>query len=110
MPEFLTSIIDWFHATQIPEQIQNVEVLALFQNPYFLVPFIGMIIYFLYKQAVNNLLIMAICIGLWIFTGTDMVQSAVVAGEIQIGKVLPVIGVGMAGMGALVYLVFIKGD
>ncbi len=110
MAEIFVSIIDWLAATQIPEQLKTVDVKGLFQNAYFLVPFIAMIIYFLYKQAVNNLIITALLIALWWFTGTEMVANAVVNGEIQISKILPVAGVGMAGLGVLVYLLFIKQD
>lgn len=110
MTEFFASIIDWLVATKVPEQLQTVDVKGLFQNTYFLVPFIAMIIYFLYKQAVNNLIITALAVGLWWFSGTDMVQSAVVGGELQLSKVIPVAGVGMAGLGVLVYLLFIKQD
>ena len=110
MVEIFGSIIDWFTATKVPEQLQSVDLKGLFQNTYFLVPFISMIIYFLYKQAVNNLIITALIIGLWWFSGTNMVQSAVVDGELQLSKVLPVVGVGMSGLGVLIYLLFIKQD
>ena len=110
MAEFFASIVDWVAATKIPEQLQDVDIKGLFQNTNFLVPFIGMIIYFLYKQAINNLIITALIIFLWWFSGTTMVANAVVEGEIQIGKILPVAGVGMAGLGILVYLLFIKDD
>jgi hypothetical protein len=110
MTEFFASIIDWFVATRVPEQINTVDIKGLFQNSYFLVPFIGMVIYFLYKQAVNNLIITALAIFLWWFSGTDFVRGAVVGGELQLSRVLPVAGVGMAGLAILVYLLFIKQD
>ncbi len=110
MTGFFASIIDWCAATKVPEQLQAVDIQGLFQNTHFLVPFIGMIIYFLYKQAVNNLIITALVVFLWWFSGTDMVTNAVVDGNLQLGKVLPVAGVGMTGLGILVYLLFIKDD
>lgn len=53
---------------------------------------------------------MAICIGLWYFTGTSYVTEAVVDGELNMGKVLPLVGIGGVGVGSLVYLLIIRGD
>jgi len=42
---FFSSISDLLQATHLPEQISDVDVTALFSNPWFLVPFVGFIIY-----------------------------------------------------------------
>ncbi len=110
VPGFVKSTIDWVHHTQVLEQIRAVDVSGLFHNPYFLVPFICLMIYYLYKQAINNLIITALGIGLWYFSGTDYVKSAVVGGVVQIGHILPIAGVGIFGIGVLIYLVFIRQD
>jgi len=110
MPDFLVSIIDWVDGTQVPAQVREVDF-ALFQNPYFLVPFIAMVVYFLYKQAFTNLMISGLVIGFWWFSGTDMVRGAISAeGELQLSKVLPVVGISVAGVAVLVYLLFIRTD
>nr|MBF0221310.1 hypothetical protein [Desulfobulbaceae bacterium] len=110
MPEFLTSIVDWINSTKVLDQIRDVDALGLFKNTYFLVPFIGVIIYYLYKQAFTSLAIMALAIGLWYFSGTEYVSGAIVNGEIQLDKLLPTIAVGVGGIGTLVYLLFIRQD
>ena len=110
MPDFLVPIIDWIIRTQVLEQISEVDAKALFHNPYFLVPFICLVIYYLYKQAVNNLVIMGLGIGLWFFSGTDYVRTAVVGDQLQLSRVLPIVGVGMAGVAIMVYLIFIRQD
>ncbi len=110
MPEFLHSIADWFKHTQVFDQIGAVDVNGLFHNPYFLVPFICLIIYYLYKQAINNLVIIALSMGLWYFSGTEYVKGVMVNGEIQIGHILPIAGVGVAGIAVLIYMVFIHQD
>ncbi len=110
MSDFFIAIGDWFTKTQVIEQLQNVDVKGLFQNPYFLVPFIALIIYNLYKQAINNLGVIGIALGLWMFTGTSYVQNAVVDGEVQMGNILPLAGVGIVGIGALIYLLFMRND
>lgn len=110
MAEFFSSFSAWISSTQVLEQISAVDVKNLFRNSYFLVPFISLLIYYLYKQAFNKLAIMAICIGLWYFTGTSYVTEAVVDGELNMGKVLPLVGIGGVGVGSLVYLLIIRGD
>jgi len=110
MADLLARVSEWITDTQVLEQIRSVDADALFHNPYFLVPFICVVIHQLYKQAINNLAIMALCIGLWYFSGTDYVRGAVVGGEVQIGKILPIAGVGVAGIAVLIYLVFIRQD
>ena len=110
MTDILASISAWIDHTQVLTQIRNVDVKGLFQNSYFLVPFIAVIIYNLYKQAVNNLVIIAVCLGLWYLSGTDYVRGAVVDGEIQISKILPLAGVGVGGVATVVYLLFIRSE
>lgn len=110
MSDFLVGISEWVKQTQVLEQIRGVDVKGLFHNPYFLAPFICLIIYNLYRQTFNNLIIIAVCLGLWYFSGTEMVRGAVVDGVIQIGKILPIAGVGIGGIGILVYLLFIRQD
>ena len=108
MPDFLIRAGEWIHQTQVLEQIKAVDGSGLFHNPYFLAPFICLIIYNLYRQTFTNLVIIAVGLGLWYFSGTDYVRGAVVDGEIQIGKILPLAGVGIGGIAVLVYLLFIR--
>ncbi|MDD5758605.1 MAG: hypothetical protein PHI06_05940 [Desulfobulbaceae bacterium] len=110
MPDFLNRAIEWIHQTQVLEQIQAVDVSGLFHNPYFLAPFICVIIYNLYRQTFTNLIIIAIGLGLWYFSGTDYVRGAVIDGQVQISKIIPLAGVGIGSIGVLVYLLFIRQD
>lgn len=110
MPDFLIRASEWIHQTQVLEQIKSVDVSGLFHNPYFLAPFICLIIYNLYRQTFTNLIIIGVGLGLWYFSGTSYVRGAVVDGEIQIGKILPLAGVGIGGIAVLVYLLFIRQD
>ena len=110
MPDFLVSISDWIVSTQVLAQIKEVDADGLFHNTYFLVPFICFIIYNLYRQAFNNLVTMALGIGLWYFSGTDYVRGAIVSDQIQLGRVLPIVGVGVAAIAVMIYLIFIRQD
>lgn len=108
MTDFLVRMGDWIHQTQVLEQIKEVDAPGLFQNPYFLAPLVCLVLYNLYRQAFSNLIIIALCLGLWYFSGTEYVRGAVVDGQVQIGKILPLAGVGVGGIAVLVYLLFIR--
>lgn len=110
MADFFASIMSFIHSTNVIEQIKDVDAGGLFSNAWFLVPFIMLVVYWLYKMAVNNLVILALCIGLWIFSGSSYAQGMIVNGELQLDKVLPVAGVGIIALGVLVYLFFIRSD
>lgn len=106
----MASIMNFIQNTQIVDQIREVDAKGLFTNAYFLVPFIMLVAYWLYKQAVNSLVLLALSIGLWIFSGSSYAQNMIVNGEMQLDKVLPVAGVGVGVIAVLVYIVFIRSD
>ena len=45
--EFFTKIANWFESTHLQEQIKDVDIVALFSNPWFIVPFACLIVYML---------------------------------------------------------------
>ncbi len=106
--EILTSIIDFIIGTGVGEQISSVDAKGLFTNPWFLVPFIAFIGYNLYKQSINTLVLTALAVALWLFAGSPMMEGLIVDGEMQLGKVLPVAGVGVVAVGVAVYFLFMR--
>ncbi|MEA1933686.1 MAG: hypothetical protein U9N60_04550 [Thermodesulfobacteriota bacterium] len=110
MPEFLVSVIELVNSTNVPQQISEVDAKGLFSNGYFLVPFIGVVGYMIYKQALNSLVVMGLGIGLWIFSGSHYMQGAIVDGEIQLEKLLPVLAVWVAAIAVFIYFLFIRSD
>ncbi|MCI5131620.1 MAG: hypothetical protein D3904_08865 [Candidatus Electrothrix sp. EH2] len=98
-------MVDWLQSTHVPEQVKDVD-LALFTNPWFLVPFIALITYLIWKQAFNELIIIGIFIIIWWLSGTEYMQTLVVDGELQIKKVLPVLAGASAVLGFIIYLFF----
>jgi hypothetical protein len=48
--------------------------------------------------------------AVWWVTGTEYMQNLTVNGELQVGKVLPVIGGGAAALGIVIYLLFGRSD
>lgn len=103
---FFSKIGAWVLSTGVPDQVQNVDVAGLFSNPYFLVPFIAMVGYLVWKQAFNELIIVMIFVALWWISGTEYMQTLVVDGELQIKKVLPVLAGASAVLGFIIYLYF----
>ncbi|MCI5181471.1 MAG: hypothetical protein D3921_02880 [Candidatus Electrothrix sp. AW1] len=96
----------WLQSTQVPGQIQDVEIVALFTNPWFLVPFIALIGYLIWKQSFNELIIVGLLVIIWWLSGTEYMQTLVVDGQLQIKKVLPVLVSASAVLGFLIYLFF----
>jgi len=96
--------------THLPEQIKAVDLPALFANPWFLVPFIALVGYLLYKKAFRDLLILGTIIALWWVSGTHYMQTLVVNGELQVSKVLPVLFGGAAILGLIIYILFGRSD
>ncbi len=106
--EILTTIANFFTNTNIPDQISRVDAVGLFTNPWFLVPFVLFIGYHLYRQSINTLVVTAVVIGLWLFSGSPMTKDLIVDGNVQIGKILPIAGVGVGAIAVLVYFLFMR--
>ncbi len=101
---FVASVGDFITRTKVVEQIKDVEAAALFTNPWFLVPFIALVGYMMYKQAWKDIAILIILVGAWYASGTEYMQTLVVGDQLQISKVLPVVFGGAAALGLVVYL------
>jgi hypothetical protein len=110
MSNFFQKILDFFQQTHVLEQIRDVDAAGLFTNPWFMVPFIGLMGYLVYKKSFRDIIILLIFIGVWWVSGTDYMRTLIVRGEIQIGKVLPVIAGGAAALGVVIYLLFGRSD
>ena len=103
---FFAKIADFVQATNLPEQIKEVDFVGLFTNPWFMVPFVIWVGYMIYKQAFRDLIIVAIIIAIWWISGTEYMQTLVVGDELQINKVLPVLFGGAAVLGFVIYMFF----
>ncbi len=103
---FFAKIGAWLQSTQIPEQVKDVEVIALFTNPWFVIPFAAFVGYLIWKQSFNELIIIGIFVLLWWLSGTEYMQTLVVDGELQMKKILPVLAGASAVLGFIIYLFF----
>lgn len=108
--EFFTNLKEWFAATHIAEQIKDVDAPGLFTNPWFMIPFVLMVCYMLFKQQWKDIIIIAIFTGIWWVSGTNYMDTLLVDGEIQIDKILPVIFGGAVVLGFVIYLFFGRSD
>ncbi len=99
-------IIAWIQDTGIPTQLEEVDAIGLFTNPWFIIPFICMIGYLIYKQSFKDILIFSILFGIWYASGTDYMQTLIVDGQLQLNKVLPIMGAGAAALAFIIYLIF----
>ena len=104
------SIWRWVGSTHLPEQVRDVDFVGLFTNPWFLVPFVALVGYLLYKKALRDLVILGAILGMWWASGTEYMQTLVVNGELQINKVLPVLFGGAAVLGLVIYLLIGRSD
>ncbi len=103
---FFAKAVNFIQSTNLPEQIKDVDAAGLFSNPWFIIPFVAMVGYMLWKQQFTELIVVTLLVVIWWLSGTAYMQSLVVNGEVQIKKVLPVLGIGSAALGFVVYLIF----
>ncbi|BDD87045.1 hypothetical protein [Desulfofustis limnaeus] len=110
MDGFIDKIMGFLESTRLIDQVRDVDYVGLFTNPWFLVPFIALVGYFLYKQKWRDLIFVAIFIGIWWVSGTHYMQTLVVGDELQVSKVLPVLFGGAVVLGIVIYLIFGRSD
>jgi len=110
MADFFNGILAWIESTHIQQQIKDVDYVGLFTNPWFLVPFVALVGYLLYKQAFRDLVIVGLFVGVWYVSGLDYMQNMVVDGRLQMNKVLPVVFGGAAVLALIIYMLFGRSD
>jgi hypothetical protein len=106
----LDSIWAFVEKTHLPEQVKAVDFPGLFTNPWFLVPFVFLVGYLIYKKAFRDMVILGAIMGVWYASGTPYMQTLVVNGEVQVAKVLPVVFGGAAILGLIIYLLLGRSD
>lgn len=110
MNEFFGKIMALVESTKLIEQISEVDYVGLFTNPWFLVPFIALVIYLIWKQRWRDMIFIVIFLLVWWVSGTEYMQTLVVGEKLQVSKVLPVLFGGAAVLGVVIYLLFGRSD
>ncbi len=103
---FFSRIGDLVQATNLPDQVKDVDFVGLFTNPWFMIPFVAYVIYLMYKQKFKDMIIVGIIIAIWWVSGTEYMQTLVVGDELQINKILPVLFGGAVILGFVIYMFF----
>ena len=108
--DFLTKIVDFIHSTKVLEQFKEVDALGLFSNPWFLVPFLCLVGYMLYKQDFKEIVIIDIGFLCWHISGTEYMATLIIGNEVQLAKVLPVVFGAACILGVIIYMYFGRSD
>lgn len=103
---FFNRMIKIVESTNIPQQLKDVDAGGLFSNPWFLAPFVALIGWNIYKQAFKEIVLIVIITGVWYISGTQYMETLIVNGELQIGKILPIMFGGAAVLGLTIYIYF----
>ena len=107
---FLNKIAEFILSTQVLQQFKEVDAAGLFTNPWFLVPFLCLIGYMLYKQEFREIIIIFIGFGCWHISGTEYMATLIVDDEVQLAKVLPVVFGSACILGLVIYMYFGRSD
>ena len=110
MSDLLAKFMAWVESTHIQEQVNNVDYVGLFTNPWFLVPFVCAVLYLLYKQDFRDLILIVTFLAVWWVSGTEYMDTLVVGEELQLAKIVPVMFGGVAVIGFVIYLFFGRSD
>lgn len=107
---FFKPVLDFVVATKVPEQIENINYADLFTNGWFLVPYLAMIAWNVYKRELYSIIIILLLTGSWAFFGTPYMREIMQQDQIQLEAVLPLVGGACAVLGIIVYLIFFKSE
>jgi hypothetical protein len=108
--EFFSKIVEFIHSTQVLQQFQEVDAGGLFTNPWFMVPFVCLLGYLLYKQDFKEIIVIIIGFICWHISGTEYMNTLIVNNEVQLHKVLPVVFGAAVLLGLIVYMYFGRSD
>ncbi len=100
----------WIDSSALHQQIQNVDVVGLFTNPWFIVPLLVFVCYSLFQKNFIALFFTGLAIGVWYLCGTDYMKELAGAGGPNMSKILPVLGVAAVGTVALILFLFGRSD
>lgn len=107
---FFRPVVDFIIATKVPEQIENIDYQALFSNGWFLVPYLALIAWNIYRRQPYSVIIILLFTGSWAAFGTPYMQGLLGQEQIQLEAVLPVVGGGCLVLAITIYLIFFKSE
>jgi hypothetical protein len=93
--EYLHKAWEFILSTNVISQVNRVDYEALFTNPWFMVPFGLFILVLVIWGKWRVVILVAIAVGIWIFSGTEYIAGMVVDGEINLPRLIPFIVAGL---------------
>jgi len=110
MLEFLDPVLDFIVKTEVPKQIDSIDYKGLFGNGWFMVPYISIILWNLYKKEINSIIVIVLFTGSWAFFGTPYMKETLAQDTIPLGKILPLIAGACCVLGIILYRMLFKSD
>ena len=107
---FFMPVIDFIISTKVPEQVENIDYKGLFSNGWFLIPYLAIIGWNIYKKAINALIVIILLTGAWAFCGTPYMQDVLGREEIALEAVLPLVVGACTILAIIVYIFFFKDE
>lgn len=107
MGDLWQRFVDMLKATEVPGQVLDHDIVGLLHNLWFMIPFGLFILWNIYRKAWRDMAIVALIIGLWWFSGSEYMDGTVVDGKPVLAKIVPVVGVFIAAVAIIAYLLFL---
>jgi hypothetical protein len=107
---FFKPVLDFIVNTGVPDQIENVKYKELFTNGWFMVPYLFMLGWNIYKKQLYTLIIILLFTGTWAFFGTPFMRDIMGRDEISLEAVLPLVAGACVVLGITIYLIFFKSE
>ncbi len=110
MVNFFNTIIKFFEQIKVFQQIRDVDAAHLVANPWFMVPFVALLVYLLFKKKIKDIIIIGMLCAVWWVSGTEYMHTLIVGGIVQINKIIPVVLGGAVALAIVIYLIFGRSD
>ena len=107
MGDLWQRFLDILKATDIPRQVLEHDLAGLTHNLWFMIPFCLLILWLIYRKAWRDIAIVVLIVGLWWFAGSEYMDGTVVDGKPVLMKMLPIVGVFIAAVAIIAYLLFL---
>ena len=107
---FFKPVVDFIVSTGVPDQVENVKYKELFTNGWFMVPYLFMIGWNIYKKQLYTIIIILLFTGSWAFFGTPYMRDIMGRDQISLEAVLPLVGGACVVLVITIYLIFFKSE
>ncbi|MBU0673851.1 MAG: hypothetical protein KJ950_04340 [Proteobacteria bacterium] len=103
-------LLEFFKSTNIPQQIKEVDYKGLFTNGWFMIPYLAMICWHIYKKDINFIIVILLFSATWAFFGTPYMREILSHDQLQLGDVFPLLLGAVVVLGIIVYIFVFKSE